>query len=915
MFRLPVRLLCLLAATAAVAGAPAQMAPWAAWSTIATAHYRIHYPPALADWAAELAGRIEAIHEQVTAQVGYQSPGPIQVLLEDPVAEGNGLAVPLLTLPYVVLWRTEPPSDSPPGNAMSTWTEILLAHELTHIHHLTRPAKPPEEFGATASLFRLPLGPLALKAPRWVSEGYAVLLEGRVTGSGRPHSTLRAAVLRQWARAGKLPPYSALDRTHGFMAGNMAYLVGSAYLEWLERQRPDQPDVLQRLWKQLASRRGRSFEAAFQSTFGFTARDGYQRFQAEITHDALESETRLRAQGLREGSLWLRVNGGVSDLGVSKDGKALLARLIIRRHAGLRVWSLAPPPAPAPRAADAAAQADPFNGVADVPPEYPAPRLLASLPSLDHQAPEEPQWVDDRTVRFQLKRPDREGILRLRPALWRLDFGVRLHPGSAGVPAHPVLAPRHRQGRWVLAWDGQPVPLPGSAVGRAWVDPDRRVVYAGCEVEGIWNLVRVPYQEAGGVRQFGPAQVLTRTPGAAWNPAPTPDGRWLFYTSLDPRGVEIRKLDLGLPPLEQGPAAEPRILVPDAALPSPPLPSPLPPPTAPPPPAPYRARDNVWNHLAAGVNLTPAGNTYLLGAGGSDLLGRLSWQALAGLGDGAGPRGAVLALSSAAWAWKPSFTLFSDLERPSLQRYAPVPVDRQRWGGEWALAWDQPGEVRFWASPVAAWEQVRPRSPAPPAATPVGRGLVGLRAGLDVLKARGAWGLDLAPAVKVFQGNRQTPGAPHAWQALRASVDLRVETPLVPLHLGGEQGGMRGNPQEVFSLGGVTTSLVPESLDLGRIEQPALPAFTATGDRFQRWRFDLGGPVRAYAEGAALWTAGQDRGPWQRVLGLELNLDGLDQEASDKALKRVRVRAGVHRPLDGAMRHRTVATLTLMLRP
>jgi hypothetical protein len=51
------------------------------------------------------------------------------------------------------------------------------------------------------------------------------------------------------------------------------------------------------------------------------------------------------------------------------------------------------------------------------------------------------------------------------------------------------------------------------------------------------------------------------------------------------------------------------------------------------------------------------------------------------------------------------------------------------------------------------------------------------------------------------------------------------------------------------------------------------------------------------------------------VLGLELNLDGLDQEASDKALKRVRVRAGVHRPLDGAMRHRTVATLTLMLRP
>jgi hypothetical protein len=250
MFTPPVRALVLLSAPAVMA-APARQAPWAAWKTIATAHYRIHYPPALEDWAMDVAGRIEAIHAQVTAQVGYQSPKPVQVVLADPMAEANGLAVPLLPSPHVVLWRTEPRSDSPIGGAMSSWTEELLAHELTHIHHLMRPASARQP-GPVPSLFALPLGPLLLKCPRWVSEGYATLLEGRVTGSGRPHSAFRAAVLRQWARAGKLPPYRALDRSQDYLGADMAYLVGSAYLEWLERQRPDQPDLLQRLWKHLA---------------------------------------------------------------------------------------------------------------------------------------------------------------------------------------------------------------------------------------------------------------------------------------------------------------------------------------------------------------------------------------------------------------------------------------------------------------------------------------------------------------------------------------------------------------------------------------------------------------------------------------------------------------------------------------
>ena len=520
MVEIRVRALCLLATAAAVAGPPARMAPYAAWRTVATAHYRIHYPPALASWAEEVAGRIEWIHEQVTARVGYQSPGPIQVVLGDPVGEPNGLAVPLIPAPFVVLWRTEPRSDSLLGTFPDSWTEVLMAHELTHIHHLTRPDRPWDRPGHTTSLFRLPLGPLAWKAPRWVSEGYATLLEGRITGSGRPNSVQRAAVLRQWARAGKLPAYGNLNGSEGFLGSSMAYLAGSAYLEWLERQRPDQPDILQRLWKQLASSRHRLFPAAFAATFGFSAQDGYQRFQAELSHDALEWEARLKAQGLREGELWTRVRGAVSSLGVSPDGGRLVACLETSRDPGLRVWDLTAPPARGTRPDPALA--DPFNGVADAPPEFTPPVTVARLPTLDHRLPREPRWVDDRTIQFQLKRPDREGILHPATAVWRPGVGVETHPGPLPGSPGPVLAPIHRQGRWVLEWEGQTLPLTGQVAGPG---------VGGCA-------------PAGGVCRLRPGRHLE--PGAG--PLPPGGGRPALRSAPAPDPHPRRRLEPGPDP-------------------------------------------------------------------------------------------------------------------------------------------------------------------------------------------------------------------------------------------------------------------------------------------------------------------------------------------------------------------------------
>jgi len=220
---------CLTLLPVLLQAAPHAQAPDAPWLTFTTAHYRIHCPKAFEAFGREVAGRVEGIHAQYLGLIGFVFEKPIDILILDPVLEANGMALPLFQRPHVVLWKTEPEPDSVIGHHHG-WAELLITHELGHMHHLLRPARKPSLWERWAEV----LGPLPRKSPRWAVEGYATLIEGKLTGSGRPHSAIRASVLRQWAIEGKLPTYAALSGTSGFLGGSMAYLSGSAYLEWLE---------------------------------------------------------------------------------------------------------------------------------------------------------------------------------------------------------------------------------------------------------------------------------------------------------------------------------------------------------------------------------------------------------------------------------------------------------------------------------------------------------------------------------------------------------------------------------------------------------------------------------------------------------------------------------------------------------
>lgn len=863
--RAPLALALLAPLSTQAATPPRVQGPDARWLTYRTAHYVIHTPdqPAFRRFAEEVATKIEGIHAQVTDGVGYEAPGPIHVLIKDPVLEANGSAWPFLARPWVELWITPPEPDSAIGHAPS-WVDLLVVHELAHIHHLMRPQNRPTLW---ERLMDLPVGPVTRKAPRWVIEGYATVVEGRLTGSGRPHSAYRAAQLRQWALQGKLPDYGAVSGAGGFRGGSQAYLVGSAFLEWLERQQPQRPDLLKAFWKQLASRKRRDFEASFRATFGQAPRDAYDRWRAEVTHDALGLERRLKAgPGLREGALWAHIPGEVTDLAVSPDGTKLLARVLTPDFRGLRVWKLAPPADP-PKAVKSAAP-DPAE-VEDLPPAVPTPSPAWSQGRFRNAVPRKPRWdADGQTVHFRWRTPGPDGALVDRPARWTPGRGA-VATTDGPSPAPPQPSP------WGVTFDGP-----------------------------RWELtLQTPGQ---------PPRTVTRTLSAAWNPAPTPDGKAVFYTQLTATGVEIRRLDLTLPPLRDEPLPmDPAPLAPDTVLPRADEPSRLPAPGPVPPARPYRATDSLWNRGRSGFTVAPSGTSFQLGFGGVDLVQRFSWMALAAFGNGAGPRGATVA---AAWnhgSWAPTLTLSSTLERPSAQALAPVAGwDRERRGALLTFTWKDRSGLPARLRPFAATERIA-HLPGPTTTRTFG-GLEALVLPRWILREN----LAVHGSASLLATAGRTEG--EGWHLQRGRLEVAFANPIAPFRLAAEAARVGGRPQaeDLLTLGGAETSLVPTLLEPSRLREDALPAHLRVGDRALRWRVEVGSGLQAFLAQDTVWFSAQPRPAAHRLAGLTYTLgDLMDLGPTVPLLGRINLTLTVARGLDGVLKGRTVGTASLVVRP
>lgn len=559
-------LLALLALLAA-GGAGRAQTPAADWRTLATPHFRLHYPAPAEAWTRQAAARLEAIRERVAAEVGYAPPEVVDVLIEDPKATANGLAVPTLGSPRLVLWTTPPLAESELGQ-FTLWSDLLLIHEETHLAHLLRPSRNP----ALRRLSKLvPVGPIPLRAPRWAIEGYATLVEGRLTGAGRPHSAARAAILRRWAQGGKLPAYAQLASDGQSWRGlSMAYLLGSAYLEWLEER--GGPGSLRDLWARLTARQLRTFDQAFRGVFGESPADLYDRFRAELTWRALEAE-RLRAApaapDLPQDDLWQDLTWTTGAPALSRDGRKLAIVLRSRTQPGrLVVWGTGEPGGREAEerkereaeAAERARERDPQ----DVPARRTKPAARKALHTWtppDGIDPASPRFLPDgESVLFVRLEPDGEGTLHSDLSVWRLADG-RVRRLTRGADLRdPDPSP---DGRWAIAarlrhglsqlvrvdlGSGAVEPVTEASVeviyDRPRLSPEgTRVAYAAHR-EGRWRI-EVLDLATGARRTVSPEGA-----GTAHSPAWAGDGRSI-YAVLE-RGGYLDVYRLPPPPSGEG---------------------------------------------------------------------------------------------------------------------------------------------------------------------------------------------------------------------------------------------------------------------------------------------------------------------------------------------------------------------------
>lgn len=786
--------------------APALFAqgPAADWRTLELPHFRVHYPAEFEAWAMRAAERLESTREVVSREIGFTPPQKIDVIIANPIAQPNGLAYPLLDTPRMIFF-TEPPGPDEQLGAFGHWIDLLSVHETAHLVHMLRPSRNP--MARALEKFVLPLNPITLRAPRWVLEGYATVIEGRITGAGRPTSTMRALILRRWAENGRLPSYGQLNSDQRFLGMSMAYLMGSAYLEWLERRAG--PDSLRNLWSRMTARRRRSFEEAFTGVFGERPDRLYGKFVAELTAASMTPAE------LQEGELFQETTRASGNPAVSPDGSQIAVVLRPREEPQqLVVWSTLEP-ADEERKYRERLEEILARDPEDVAPvrTKPLPRkVVHSLTMPDGGDIDTPRWTrDGKALLFAHRVSDGEGVLHFDLYRWGferltrithladvrdadpldaqtaiavrsrygasqlvtvdLETGAVMPRGESSIDhviTHPRVSPdgrriaqvAHRGGRWTLYVDDEAIALPGDPASPEWMSDDELVV----------TVLAGGYAELYRVRE-GVATPITRTSGGAFEPAPSRDGR-IFFMSLEPDGYVVRVLQQPAPLATQSPRPAQRGeggVTANAVAPG----------------EGYGIGKQEWSWLAS-TNYARNQQFSELGVRLGDVIGRLDTLLLASLGDIDG-----VALASAWRGW-------------------PIELHAHAYHADDETG----GELR------AVWLRHFPRSR---------------------LTVEGGASDDLLFASAAFT-TRQILGSLRFDEGVRIEVDDEHHRAIVAANVRFGSTRIAARYQRDrganVTLGGLAPSILPRSAFAHRVLDPALPVAVLAGGEYDGWRIE-----------------------------------------------------------------------------
>lgn len=424
--------------------------PQQQWQTLETEHFKVLYPEQFSALALNAAHELELSRALLQRHQQRGLTEKAEVLIVDPNNAPNGFAVPLSHQPTMALFATAPQSEMVLHN-MTGWMQLVALHEYVHLVHLGQPHRSQWRDQLAKSWQFADVA--RITAPRWVSEGYATLLESRLTGKGRLHSHFAEAWLQQLALEGALPPYAKLNATSGrYQAGGFAYLVGARFLAWLEQKYGSAK--LDAVWTRSVAVKQRSFDQAFVGVYGVSAEHLYQRFVAEYSFQAMQHQQKRQPI---TATLWHDSKGRQQSPALSPDGSLLavveddsqeLARLVVFKT-------------------DINNQAktdfekeqqrllqDDRADIAELAPEVFSREQHAVLEQRNFSGVRDPRWLDQQNILFGADSRDEHGQLHQDIYRWDLATGQvhamtqfeNLRRFDVSKDGRFVIAERHRHG-------------------------------------------------------------------------------------------------------------------------------------------------------------------------------------------------------------------------------------------------------------------------------------------------------------------------------------------------------------------------------------------------------------------------------------------------------------------------------------
>ena len=231
-FRIVAATLALAFSAFASVPAMAQLAdPWKDWLSADSVHFRVHYRAEHRAQAQRAIQAAERAYPKITTLLQWEPRGRTEIVLFNEFDLPNGFATPL---PFNMIGVFLAPNDDGQLLDNSTWLDLLLTHEFTHVVHLDKVRGAPK---VLQTIFgRVPWFFPNVFQPLWTLEGLATYVESEPgTGRGRLRSPLFEAQLRAQAGNGFLS-IDEINASGRSLPITKNYLYGAYFFDFLARR-------------------------------------------------------------------------------------------------------------------------------------------------------------------------------------------------------------------------------------------------------------------------------------------------------------------------------------------------------------------------------------------------------------------------------------------------------------------------------------------------------------------------------------------------------------------------------------------------------------------------------------------------------------------------------------------------------